>query len=389
VTVLRRLSGAAAASALVALAGLPCAAAPLRAQAAVEARGRVVVPRGQDTIPLARARVLLHRVGHDSQGPVDSAVADAEARFRFRFRADSGALYLLSTRYGGIEYFSAPIQTKAARPDTAIRLVAYDTSSTAPIAIEARHIVVPRVGSDGARAVLDLIVLRNDGLLARVAPDSLHPTWTLRLPPGAGEMEVGESDLSPDAVVRSGDTVKVLAPLAPGQKQLTLAYAAAPVRGRLEFPVGPAATPVNVLVEERDAQVAGGTLALADSQVIEGRNFRRFSGQVPAGGTIRVTLGSAGQAAARPVLAVLVALVAVLLAGAAVLVLRRARAPAGTAGAGAPLRLLDALAQLDDRYLEREHDTPPAEWSSYLTRRAELKAELERALAGRRAGPYV
>jgi hypothetical protein len=234
--------------------------------------------------------------------------------------------------------------------------------------------------------VLDLIVLRNDGQLARVAPDSLHPTWSMRLPAGAGEMQVGESDLSPDAVVRIADTVKVFAPLAPGQKLLTLEYAVVPVRGRLEFPAGMGATPVNLLVEERDARVSGGTLALADSQVIEGRSFRRYTGQVPAGGSVAVTLGTAGAAAARPALAVLVALVAVILAIAAAVVVRRARVPAEAA---APPRLLDAIAALDARYLERERDTSPEEWASYLARRLELKAQLERALAARRTGPYV
>jgi hypothetical protein len=364
-------------------------AAPARAQIPAVARGQVLVPHARDSTPLARARVLLHRVGRDRQGPIDSVVADAAARFRFRFQADTSALYLLSTRYGGIEYFSTPIHTNPSRPDTAIQLLAYDTSSTAAIAVDARHIVVPRAGPDGARAVLDLIMLRNDGLVARVSPDSLHPSWSMRLPPGAAEMEVGESDLSPDAVVRSGDTVKVVAPLAPGQKQLTLEYAAAPVRGRLEFPVGPVAIPVNVLVEERDAKVAGGTIALADSQVIEGRSFRRYTGQVPAGGSIAVTLAPAGETASRPVLALLVAGVALVLAAAAGLVIRRSRTPAGAEAAATPPRLLDAIAALDARYLDRELDTPPDEWSNYLARRAELKAELARALAGGHPGPYV
>ena len=57
--------------------------------------------------------------------------------------------------------------------------------------VEARHIVVPRAGANGTRPVLDLIVLRNDGRLARVAPDSSRPSWRLVLPPGTGDMEVG------------------------------------------------------------------------------------------------------------------------------------------------------------------------------------------------------
>jgi hypothetical protein len=349
------------------------------------AAGRVLVPRAADTVPLPGARVMLHRVGREVQGPIDSAVTGAGGRFRFRFRADTTALYLLSTRYGGIEYFSPPVHTNPQRPDTAIPLLAYDTSSTAPIAVEARHIVLPRAGPDGTRGVLDLIVLRNDGLLARVAPDSAHPSWTMTLPPGTGAMEVGESDLSPDAIVREGDTVKVLAPLAPGQKQLSLGYPVTPTRGRIQFTVGPGETPVNLLVEERDARVSGGTLALADSQVIEGRTFRRWTGQVPAGATIAVTFGGSGLSGWQTLAALVVPVAGVL--GFAGWRLLRRRSP------GAPPesreRLLDAIAALDARYAGREGDTPADQWRRYKRERAALKARIETALAEGDAGRYV
>ncbi len=208
--------------------------------------------------------------------------------------------------------------------------------------------------------MLDLIVLRNDGRVARVAPDSSRPSWRLVLPPGTGDMEVGESDLSPDAIVREGDTVKVLAPLAPGQKQLSLEYGVTPVRGRLEFPVGPDGGPVNLLVEERNARVSGGTLALADSQVIEGRSFRRYTGNVPAGGTVVLAVGAAGAAAAtRVALPVLVGAVAVMLAAAAWWIIRR---PSRRAPALLPEQMLDAIAALDARYAGREPETAAEEW---------------------------
>jgi hypothetical protein len=350
------------------------------------AAGRVVLPRDADTVPVPGARVVLHRIGRDRQGPLDSASADASGRFRFRFRADTAAIYLLSARWGDVEYFSPPVHTNPARPDTGMRLLVYDTSSTAPIGVEARHIVVPRAGSDGTRSVLDLIVLRNDGRVARVAPDSSRPSWRLVLPPGTGDMEVGESDLSPDAIVREGDTVKVLAPLAPGQKQLSLEYSVTPVRGKLEFPVGPDAGPVNLLVEERNARVSGGTLALADSQVIEGRSFRRYTGNVPAGGTVVLSVGAAGAAAAtRVALPVLVGAVAVMLAAAVWWIIRR---PSRRAPLLLPEQMLDAIAALDARYAGREPETAADEWRRYVAERARLKAELERTLAARGRPPY-
>ena len=369
------------------LAGAPTAhAAQGKTAPTTIAAGRVVLPSATDTVPVPGARVLLHRVGRDMQGPLDSATADASGRFRFRFRADTAALYLLSARWGDVEYFSPPVHTNPARPDTAMRLVVYDTSSTAPISVEARHIVVPRAGPNGARSVLDLIVLRNDGRVARVAPDSSRPSWRLVLPPGTGDMEVGESDLSPDAVVREGDTVKVLAPLAPGQKQLSLEYSVTPVRCKLEFAVGPAGGPVNLLVEEPNARVSGGALALADSQVIEGRSFRRYTGDVPAGGSVVLAVGDAGAAtAARLALPALVGAVAVVLAAGWWWLIRR---PSGRALAVSPEQTLDAIAALDARYAGREPELADDEWRRYTAERARLKAELERTLAVRGRPPY-
>jgi hypothetical protein len=354
-------------------------AASLHAQIATTAAGEVVLPHPRDSVAVPGARVLLHRVGGASQGPIDSMVSDRSGRFRFRFKADSGTLYLLSARYGGIEYFSPPIPTRPARSDTALRLMVYDTSSTAPVGVEARHIVVPRPNADGSRSVLDLIVLKNDGLLARVAPDSAHPSWGMRLPAGAGQLEVGESDVSPDAVLREGDSVKIVAPLAPGQKQLSIEYAVTPTRGRIEFPVGQSEASVNVLLEERDARVSGGALALADSEVIEGRSFRRWSGRVPPGGRVVLTVTGDSRAGSWRVLAGLVAGLALALVLAAWRVLGRGKRDLVQ---DPPGRILDAIAALDARYLGRESETPADEWCAYEVRRARLKEALAATLAG-------
>ncbi|MGH7499535.1 MAG: hypothetical protein ACREL3_11875 [Gemmatimonadales bacterium] len=320
--------------------------------------------------------MLLHRVGRDAQGPVDSTVADRKGRFRIRFRADTAALYLLSARYGGIEYFSSPVHTNPARPDTAMRLMVYDTSSSAPVSVAARHIVVPRPGQDGARAVLDLLVLRNEGTLARVSGDSVRPSWSAALPAGSAGFELGESDLSPDAVTRRGDSVVILAPIAPGDKQLTLEYVIPGDRQLVDFPGG-SGSPLNVLVEEGSARVTGGTMALADSQLIEGRWFHRWSGRVDSGRTVRLTLPRPGRTS-RYLLAGLVGVLGVVLALAAWRLSARKTPPAQTPPPGG---LIDALAELDARYAGREGEVAADEWGRYLLERSRLKSALESALA--------
>jgi hypothetical protein len=304
-------------------------------------------------------------------------MAGSDGAFRFRFRADSGAVYLLSARYRDIEYFSTPVHISAARPDTAIRLAVYDTSSRAPVTLAARHLVVPRPGEDGSREILDLVILSNGGSRTRVAPDSLGTSWAGLLPAGSEGLDVGESDVSPDAVIRRGDSLLLSAPVAPGEKQLVLQYHL-PAGGReLRLPVDSGAR-VNLLVEDAGATVRG-PVAVADSQEIQGRSFRRWSGVPAARGAVTITLpGPPG--AGQGWLAPLVGLLALGLGLAAWWALRRPAKAAGEAPPPDPSILVETLAQLDARYAGREGEVPAAEWATYQDRRARLKRELAAAL---------
>jgi hypothetical protein len=339
----------------------------------VPATGRVVTA---DSIPVRGARVLLHRVGRSTQGPIDSTRSDRLGRFHFSFRPDTSAFYLLSAEYAGIEYFSQPVATKPERPDTGIRILVYDTSSTAPVALEARHIVVTRPGQDGSRSVLDLMVLRNDGRFTRVAPDTAHPTWSAPLPPGTIGLDVSESDFSRDAVARRGDSVVVVAPFAPGEKQLTVQYLIPSNRTALELPFGAPGAAINVLAEETGVRVTGRDIALADSQVLQGRSFRRWTGLAQPGGVVRIVLPGTRRTPTW-LLALLVGTLTLVLAGAGWRLLAGRSAPTGRSTG----ELIDAIAALDVRYAGREGQIPVDEWTSYLSQRARIKAELEGSLA--------
>jgi len=337
------------------------------------AEGRVIK---SDSTPVSGVRVVLHQVGRARQGPLDSAHTDRSGRFRFAFRSDTATLFLLSARHASIEYFSPPVHTNPERPDTAIRIVVYDTSSNVPVSVEARHLVVARPGEDGSRSVLDLIVLRNDGQHTRVAPDSMRPSWSGPLPQGTMGLEIGESDVSPDAVTRRDDLVIVDAPLAPGEKQVTITYLVPAGHEVIELPFTESVPMLNVLVEEKEAMVSGGTLALADSQVLQGRSFRRWTGVVPVGSSLRVLLPARGRAP-EWLLAALVTTMALVLGGAGWhFVRRQPQLPQASSD-----DLLETVAALDARYLGREGETPADEWSSYQSERARLKNLFEASLA--------
>jgi hypothetical protein len=347
---------------------------PLSAQAA-RAAGRVLTA---DSTPVRGKRVLLHRIGPEAQGPIDSALTDRSGRFRFSFRPDSGAFYLVSAQYSGIEYFSRPVATNPQRSDTSVRVIVYDTSSTAPVALDARHIVVTRPGEDGSRSVLDLMVLTNNGTKTRVASDTLRPTWSGPLPSGTLGLELAESDFSRDAVGRRGDSVVVVAPLAPGEKQLTVQYLIPATQSSIRLPVRTRGVSLNVLAEEPGTQVAGAGLTLADSQVLQGRSFRRWTGVSGPNALISIVLPPTRRTP-EFLLAALVGTVVLVLAFAGWRLLRVPSRAVSNAD------LIDAIAALDARYAGRESETAAAEWQRYIEQRASLKAQLSASLAAGQA----
>ncbi|HYF39520.1 MAG TPA: hypothetical protein VD930_07540 [Gemmatimonadales bacterium] len=361
-------------TALSALSAASALFAPLSAQT-VRVSGQVIKA---DSNAIAETSVVLHRIGQTAQGPIDSTRTDRRGRFRFSYRPDSATFYLASSRYAGIEYFSTPLPTNPARPDSSIQIVVYDTSSTARVELEARHLVVTRPAEDGSRGVLDLIMLRNDGRHTRIAPDTLGSSWSAPLPRGSAGLEVGESDVSAETISRRGDSLFVGAAIAPGEKQMTLQYQVPSRVSVLELPLDPGSALVNVMVEEPGVRVTGPGLQPADSQVIQGRSFRRWTGNVSAGGVLRIVLPGASPLG-RWILPALVGVLGLGLIAAAWLALAGRRDPTMDAHR---TQLLDAIAMLDLRYQGKREQVSEEEWSSYLVERARLKQHLESALAG-------
>ena len=127
--------------------------------------GRLVVARGRDSLSLAGHVVVAHRIGGDRQGAVDSVASDAAGRFRFVIaRPESTSLYVVSSRYAGIGYFSEPFGSRARGGADAITLAVYDTATAgAPLAVAVRHLVITRPEADGTRKVLDIVQVRTAG----------------------------------------------------------------------------------------------------------------------------------------------------------------------------------------------------------------------------------
>ena len=363
--------------ALAALAALAALGAPLAAQS--RTAGRILRVAAGDTLAVPRVAVVLHHVGRAAQGPVDTVVADGAGRFDFRFRADSSATYLLSARYDGIEYFSSPIASDPARPDTAVVVIVADTSSGAPVAARERTLLISRPDAARSRAVVDWFVLVNAGERTRIAPDSLRPSWAAPLPPDAQNVELADlrlSQFSPEALVFRGDSALVFAPLSPGQKELVLQYHVPGTLRRFVVPGAAGTDSVFVLLEESGARVVVPAMTLGDSQRLDGRLFWRWAGRMGAATAIELEFPGAPLAPGTTLL-LLVGAAGLGFAGLAGLALRRRRSAAPLPD---PAFLADAIARLDLAQQDTVEQTPEAH-TAYLAERERLKEALRRALA--------
>ena len=347
--------------------------------------GHAVRVRGADTAALPGVEVVAHRIGMREQGPLDSLKADARGAFRFRIaRPDTGAMYVVSTRYAGIGYFSQPFSPKDRAGADTIRLAVFDTATSgSPLGVAVRHLVISAPGGDGSRDVLDIIQVGNPGETTRVPRDSLKPTWHMKLPRGIESFRVGEGDVPTSSVVRSADSITVSAPFPPGLKQVVVTYVVPRDLKTLRVPIDQPTQRLELLVEDSSASATGAQLVTANPLTIQGRRFRRFSASgIGAGETEEITFGGPP---ARNLGWLAVVLSAVLLGAGGFLAAQRRRAGVPVAEPEAPDgdALLRQIVALDERYAAGEAQTPPAEWADYQAKRAALKARLAGRLARR------
>ncbi len=333
-----------------------------------------------DSVPAAGVLVVLHQVGRDFQGPVDSTSSRVDGSFGFNFIPDTAAVYIMSASHAGVQYFSPPVHTNPERPDTAIVIVVSDTSTTARIEVASRQVVVGAPRADGTREVIDLVGLENPGWQTRVPGHAQLPTWSTPLSDAVIGFNVGASDFSPEAVFFRNGRVEVLGPIAPGAKDLLLKYLLPASSGNLVFAFADTAREFSLLIEDPDPRVSGPVFEAPEPQVIAGRAFRTWRARPTSGDTIAIVFPGAVPRSSAPLLAALVGLV-----GLALIVtawrIRRVHAEIPVEEESVEV-LVRRLALLDARYRGRQTDVPEAEWAKYQEERHALKTRLTRTLAG-------
>jgi hypothetical protein len=299
---------------------------------------------GGDTTALPGAWAVLHQVGLQEGAPVDSVRTDRSGRYAVGAPSrDTAVSYLVSAQYHGIAYFTEAFAGRAQPPDTFATLVVYDTSSTSPpITLFERHVIVRFGDSDGSRRVVELLVLHNAGDRTRIPPDTGRPVWRLTLP----------------------------------QEALLVGYLVPASVGTLEFPVDQDVGRLHVLLED-SAAVVEAPLEPRGWENLEGAPFRRFTADgVTAGGEVVVRFGRGTGVPESLVLWIVVPVAALALGVGLWRWWRDMGIDTGTARADEPERLAAEIATLDARAAGRQDE-------EYRVRRAELKARLTEALARR------
>ncbi len=286
------------------------AAAPQRLSAqSVSFAGSVIRVVAADTIRVPGAVMKLHRVSRVAQGVIDSGRTDARGAWRFRTRLDTSATYLVSARFAGIEFFTPPLTTDAARPDTTVTIVVADTSSgpQARVTVQSRHLLIQGGDSAGWRGVLDVFVLDNRSGYTRIASDTTRPSYVMRLPPGAHQPELADGDIGSEAVRFRDGSLEVYSPLAPGEVSLTVQYLL-PAERNVAIPFGDTVTTFNLLIDGEGAATAGPRLEGPIPTQLEGRSFKRWSAPVPGGAVLQLDLRAARKTPAWLLIALIVAM---------------------------------------------------------------------------------
>jgi hypothetical protein len=353
----------------------------------------------QGPSPVSNQWVVLHRVGPDRAGPLDSVRTEAGGQYHIRYHTsgDTSALYFASTSFGGVAYFTEPLRALTVKGDDALITVFDTTSGPVAIKLGGRHLIIGIPHPNGSRPVGEVYDLQNDSTVTVIARDSTTPVWLAHLPPGAQDFKLNTNgDLAAGAIAQRGAIVGMFAPLSPGIRQLAYTYELPPSSFPLTIPIERPTGVFELLVQEPSARLSGFQMREMAPVTADGRLFRRFLAQdVPGDGVITIDIPKLiGPEREKAYLGIGMTMLLLMLAALAYAG-RRAlprfafagfrnghRVPAELSPSE---KLVREIADLDANF-ERQASPPPGARTAYENRRAKLKTELARVLAGGKGG---
>jgi len=223
---------------------------------------------------------VLHRVGPDRAGPLDSVLSDSRGRYAFKYTrtGSDAAIYFVSASHDGIAYFTPPLaEGKVSGEDGDIAV--FDTTSRhVPLSLRGHHVVVSSADANARRSIVEVYDVSNDSSVTQVATGETPQaaTWQTHVSPAASDFKVGQGDVSAAAVSFANGVVSVFAPLAPGIKQLSFSYSLPAKSFPLKLPLEKETGIYEIMIEEKAGSVTGPHLREVDPVTVDDRNFRRF-----------------------------------------------------------------------------------------------------------------
>jgi hypothetical protein len=230
--------------------------------------------------PVTGAWVVLHRVGPDSAGPLDSVRSDARGHYSFNYArtGSSDAIYFVSASHDGIAYFTPPLAEGRVSGNDGEITVFDTTSGRVPMSLRGHHVVVSAADANARRSIVEVYDLSNDSTLTRVAKGETPAgaTWQTHVVNGIGDFKVSQGDISAAAVSYASGVVSVFAPLAPGIKQLSFSYSLPAQSFPLKLPIETETGIYEILIEEKAGTVIAPHMKEMEPVTVDERNFRRF-----------------------------------------------------------------------------------------------------------------
>ena len=330
--------------------------------------GRVLV----GDVPADTGTVVLHRVSPTFTGAVDSVRVERGGVFTMPLAGLSDAatddVYFASVRYRNVLYVGGAVTTTDDLVGPYV-IRAHPTVPAGPgvsLPIRVRNFFAVREGGGSGWSVSDLFELRND-FQATVVASEAGAAWSYALPPGALDVEVGDSDLPPGAASFSGGRLHSSAPIPPGESVYLVRYRIP--TDEFTIPLQGVTESMELLIREPAGDLSVTGLMSTDPVTLEDVTYRRFAGREVAPSVVTVGSGTrmlpGGQL---PLVAVMLTL-ALALVGAALAFRSRTRVAATTAGNRR--RALVEVARLDERW-----NAGGIEAEEYDRRRRELLREL-------------
>lgn len=276
--------------------------------------------------------VVLHRISDGSQGQLDSLQLGDGGTFAFDLpnvpNPAQSDVFFASVRHDGVLYFG-PAITSAIQLDSLYEIRAYDTLLAPveglPVTLQSRSVFF-EPDSAGWR-VTDLFQLRNDEPRTIVSRAGGR-VWSHPLPRVAGNVTTGEGELAFDAATYEEGELVVRAALPPGERLFVVRYEVEDLEMRL--PVGGRTEALDVLVREPAPPLSVEGLELVDRIELEpGSTYLRYSGAELAASEVVI---APGEEASPPRVEWAAVVLAFLLTGAALFILRPPATLAGARG---------------------------------------------------------